>query len=213
MSRARRQESLEGHTNTELDTVKIRGWKLRQFEGPSLRKSTFQCNTLSEPQKGSLCVRGPDAEAAETGWCHIAWGESGGEMRFCPTSDELVSIALLFPCWRDHRRSLLAWDISWLSANTVKSRKSWTEKDWKICFVLCFKGISGTPAKQPRKSEPTETKRSFLSPNSQSDYRWERPYNTGKWLRKAFAGLPSFLSFACSPQKTRDSTKWAIGAK
>ena len=45
----------------------------------------------------------------------------------------------LFLSWRDHSRSLLAWDNYWLPANTRKSRKSWTEQVFQLCFVLLKK--------------------------------------------------------------------------
>lgn len=61
-------------------------------------------------------------------------------------SNVLISISLLFPSWRDHKRS------SWLGTslgfftNSVKSRRNWTKCDFpQINFVLFLKGSLSHP--------------------------------------------------------------------
>ena len=114
----------------------------------------------------------------------------------------------LFLSWRDHSRSLLAWDNYWLPANTRKSRKSWTEQVFQLCFVLLKKKkkerkkerkeITGTPAKQPRTSESKETGRAFSPPNYPPDYPRGRAQDARKGLWQGFACLPvCLLFFSC----------------
>lgn len=80
-------------------------------------------------------------------------------------------------------------------------------------FFFFFKGITGTPAKQPRKSGPKETGRSshlqivdLITPEKVLRLQ-------GSDWGRALPACPLFLSFACSPQETGDGIKWVRGAE
>lgn len=166
---------------------------------------------------GSLGIRGPGAGAGTRGhWITSQRGKGAAANLFYPASNVLVSIPVLFPSRRNHRRSLLAWNISWLPDSTVKSRKSWTKHNFsQIHFVsyFCFLRNIEIPTKTPRKLEPTETGMLLSLPKSTIRSQLRESQDVWKWLWLELCHLPRFpFSAACSPQETGAVSEWVRGA-
>lgn len=142
------------HNKKRLDTYTIWGPIFKKINISNATPSLSLRRGLGEgPWSGSR-----DQVAPCTTW-GTQEGKWGSAANLYATRDGLIATALLFPC-----QSLLAVTFLGFLPTLWNQGKAGQSKIFPNMFYSFFKGNIGTPAKQPRKSEPRERKRSFLPP-------------------------------------------------